>query len=182
MKTRTFFRLVISSVMRVRITSATSSIVRTCSWNDGQVSTTTNAYDSRNVSRTFLMFAPVMSSAASGVGGAGLDEELARAGEHRAPPVVLLALDAHHDDRRFRNGVRDDLGRRDAVHVRHVDVHEDDVGALFLRELDGLIAAVRGRHDRHIRLETDELREVFARLRDVVDNEDADLVSHGRDS
>src|SRR5437773_604970 len=64
MNTRTFFRLVISSVMSVRITSATSSIVRTCSWNDGHVSTTTNAYDSRSVSRTFLMLAPVMSSAA----------------------------------------------------------------------------------------------------------------------
>ena len=40
MNTRTFFRLVISSVMSVRITSATSSIVMTCSWNDGHVSTT----------------------------------------------------------------------------------------------------------------------------------------------
>src|SRR4029079_15977314 len=34
------------------------------------------------------------------VGGERLHEELASAREHRAAKVVLLALDAHHDDRR----------------------------------------------------------------------------------
>ena len=63
------------------------------------------------------------------VAAEGLDEELARAGEHRAAEVVRLALHRHHHD----GGVRDlgahPLGCRDAVHVRHVDVHQHDVRA-----------------------------------------------------
>ena len=85
------------------------------------------------------------------IGGERLHQEFARAGEHRAPEVVLLALDAHHDDRRAGDGVRDDLGRGDPVHARHVDVHEDHIGALALGQLDGLLAAFgRGRDD-HVR-------------------------------
>jgi len=116
------------------------------------------------------------------VGGERLHQELACPGEHRASQVVLLALDAHHDDRRFGHGVRDDLGRRDAVHVGHVDVHEDHVGAVPLGEFDRLLPTVGRGHDRHVGLEADELREVFPRFRDVIDDEDADLLSHGRDS
>ena len=56
-----------------------------------------------------------------------LDQELARAGQHRAAEVVRLALDRHHHDRRGRGGPSQLLGRGDAVHVRHVDVHQDDI-------------------------------------------------------
>ena len=52
------------------------------------------------------------------------------------------------------------------------------VTLLFL----GLLTAVGGRDDRHVGLEADQLREVLARLRDVVDDEDADRFSHERDS
>src|SRR6266511_337920 len=100
---------------------------------------------------------------------------LARSREHRAAEVILLALDAHHDDRRPRDGVRDDLGRGDAVHVGHVDVHEDRVGVPLLGHRDGLLARGRAADHLEVGFEPDELREVLARIRDVVDDEDAYL-------
>jgi hypothetical protein len=109
------------------------------------------------------------------VGGEGFHEELTGAGEHRAAQVVLLALDAHHDDRRLRNGVRDDLGGRDPVHVRHVDVHEDHVRPVLLGEVDGLLTAARRGSDLHIGLKPDQLRKVLPRVGDVVDDEDLDF-------
>src|SRR5438128_4793727 len=109
----------------------------------------------------------------------GLHQELARAGEHRAAQVILLALDAHHDDRRLRNGVADDLGRRDPIHVGHVDVHQDHVRPLFLSHVDrGLPTVGRAGHF-HVRLEADQLREIVASVGDVVDDEDADLLAVG---
>ena len=80
------------------------------------------------------------------VRGERLHEELARAGEHRAAQVILLALNAHHDDRRLGDGVRDDLSGCDPVHVGHVDVHEDHVRSLFLRERHGLLTTARYLH------------------------------------
>ncbi len=62
------------------------------------------------------------------VGGEGLDQELARAGQHGPAEVVRLALHGHHHDGRGRDLGRQVLRGGDAVHVRHVDVHEDDVG------------------------------------------------------
>ena len=72
-----------------------------------------------------------------------LDEELARAGQHGAAEVVGLALDGHHDHggRRERRGHL--LGGGDAVHVRHVDVHQDDVGVQLGRHLERLAAGRR---------------------------------------
>ena len=79
-----------------------------------------------------------------------------------------------------RDGSRQLLGRRDAVHVRHVDVHQDDVRGERRRELQGLRAGRRRTDDVDVALEAEQLREVVARLRDVVDDQDADLVSHLR--
>ena len=113
------------------------------------------------------------------IGGERFHEEFACAGEHRPAEIVLLALDAHHDDRRFRNGVADDLGRRDPVHVRHVDVHEDHVRALFLGHVHRGLAAVGRARDFHVGLEPDQFGKVVPRVGDVVDDEDADLLSVG---
>jgi hypothetical protein len=112
------------------------------------------------------------------VAAEGLDQELARAGEHRPAEVVRFALDRHHHDRRGRDLGRQLLRGRDAVHVRHVDVHQDDVGPQLARHRDGFRAG-RGRsHHLDVALEAEELGQVVAGLRDVVHDEDADLVGH----
>ena len=113
------------------------------------------------------------------VRGERLDEELARPGQHRPAEVVGLALDGHHHDRGGRHLGGQAFRRRDAVHVRHVDVHQDDVRRELRRHLDGFAPGCRRSHDLDVRLEAQELREVIAGLRDVVDDQDADLVCHG---
>ena len=114
------------------------------------------------------------------VGAEGLDQELACAGEHRAPQVVGLALHGHHDDRRARQLRRDPLGRRDAVHAGHVDVHEQDVGVEPRRHLERLFARGGRAHDLDVGLEGQQLGEMLARLGDVVDDDDPDLLGHER--
>jgi len=107
-----------------------------------------------------------------------LDEELAGAGEHRPTEVVRLALDRHHHDRRGRDLGRQLLRRGDAVHVRHVDVHQHDIGLDLARHGHCFVAG-RSRADHlDVRLESEQLREVVAGLGDVVHDQDADLVGH----
>ena len=107
-----------------------------------------------------------------------LDEELARPGEHRSAEVVRLTLDRHHDDRGGRDLGRELLGRGDAVHVGHVDVHQHDVRTQASGHLERLAAGVGRADDLDVALEPEELREVVARLGDVVDDEDLDRVCH----
>ena len=51
-------------------------------------------------------------------------------------------------------------------------------GSSLGRHLDGLAPGRRRPDDLDVRLEAEQLREVIAGLRDVVDDEDADLVCH----
>ena len=107
-----------------------------------------------------------------------LDQELARAGEHRPAQVVGLALDAHHDDRRARRAERQLLGRGDAVHARHVDVEQHDVELLLVGQAEHFLARAEAADDLDVRLEAEQLGEVVARLGDVVDDDDLDLLGH----
>ncbi len=107
-----------------------------------------------------------------------LDEELAGAGEHRPTEVVRLALDRHHHDRCGRDLGREQLGRRDPVHVGHVDVHQHDIRAQAPGHLERLPTGVGGPDHLDVALEPEELREVVARLGDVVDDEDLDRICH----
>src|SRR5205814_10397427 len=85
-------------------------------------------------------------------------------------------------DRRLGNGIGDDLGGRDPIHVRHVDIHEDHVRPLFLGEIDGRLTAVGGAGDFHVGFKADQLREVIASVGDVVDDQDAYLLGFGHNS
>ena len=85
------------------------------------------------------------------VAAEGLDEELASACQHRSAEVVRLALDRHHDDRGARNGRGELLGGGDAVHVRHVDVHQHDVRAEPSRPSPGLHGRTRPSRPRRCR-------------------------------
>ena len=107
-----------------------------------------------------------------------LDQELAGPGQHRAAQVVRLALDRHHHDRRGRDARRQELRGGDPVHLGHVDVHQDDVREELRGHLQRL-GAGRGRPDHlDVLLEPEKLRQVVARLQDVVHDQDADLVAH----
>src|SRR5664279_2504099 len=107
-----------------------------------------------------------------------LDQELARSSQHRAAQVVRLTLDRHHHDRGARHGGRELLRRFDSIHVRHVDVHQDDIGLERSGQLDGLPSRIREAHDLDITFEAKQPRQVIAGLADVVDDEDADLICH----
>ena len=107
-----------------------------------------------------------------------LDQELARAGQHRAAQVVGFALDRHHDHRGARSGRGHLFRGGDAVHVRHVDVHQDDIRVQPNGHLEGLATGRRRADHVDVALEAQELREVIAGLGDVVDDEDADLIGH----
>ncbi len=107
-----------------------------------------------------------------------LDQELASAGEHRAAEVVRLALDGHHHDGRAGDARGELLGGGDAVHVRHVDVHQDDVRVEPGGHLEGFRAGRRRADHVDVTLEAQELRQVIAGLGDVIDDEDTDLVGH----
>ena len=108
-----------------------------------------------------------------------LDQELAGAGEHRAAQVVGLALDGHHHDR--------GVGRRSA----------DSCSVAAMPSMPGMLMSIRTtsglsrRPSRGPRARTrptpttsmslskpSSFVEVVARLGDVVDDEDTDLVGH----
>jgi len=73
---------------------------------------------------------------------------------------------------------RELFGGFDPIHVRHIDVHQDDVGLECDRELDGVPARLRQTYDLDVTFEAKQPRQVIAGLGDVVDDEDADLVCH----
>ena len=112
------------------------------------------------------------------VRGERLDEELARPGEHRSAEIVRFAMDRHHHDRGGGHGGRQLLRRGDPVHVRHVDVHQDNVGREANGHFQRLCPGRRGADHFDIALEAEQLCQVVASLRDVVHDEDTDLVGH----
>ena len=70
----------------------------------------------------------------------------------------------------------DARGRFDAVHVRHRDVHEDDVGPQRMRLRDRLDAVGRIADDRELRPRVENVAERRAHRRVVVDDENPERV------
>ena len=60
----------------------------------------------------------------------------------------------------------------DAVHLGHIDVHQDDVRAELAADLDGLGAATRCADNFYVTLEHQELAEVFACIGYIVYDQD----------
>ena len=73
-----------------------------------------------------------------------------------------------------RQTLGDDLRGGNAIHARHVDVHDDDVGTHVHRDLDRFLAGAGRAGHVDLALQPEEPRQVVARLRDVVDDEDLD--------
>ena len=100
-----------------------------------------------------------------------LDQELAGSGQHRSAEVVRLALDGHHHDGRGRDGSADScsVAAMPSMSGMLMSIRTTS-GVSELGHLDGLGAGRRGADDLDVALEAEQLREVIAGLRDVVDD------------
>ena len=89
--------------------------------------------------------------------------------------VFIIIERREHEDVDVRIRLMDDLGGLHAVHLRHSDVHEDDVGVLFHDELDGF--PPRARHANHfevLRAGLQHRAEAFDKEDLVISQEDPD--------
>ena len=78
----------------------------------------------------------------------------------------------HHDTRGRRDASNPPRGF-DAVHARHVHVHQNDVGTQCLRERDGLDPARRGRDDLDALVDSQRQHQRLGEQRVIVDDEHA---------
>jgi len=62
------------------------------------------------------------------------------------------------------------LGGRDAVHIGHVDVHQNDIRLVLLRHCYRFAPSASFRDNLNILFEKLQLFEVIARLGDVIDD------------
>ena len=99
-----------------------------------------------------------------------LQQEAARPGVERVEQVVV-AVEGRHDHHVSEVLGDEVAGGLDAVHPRHLDVHQDDVGARRAGLLDGLEAVGRLGHDLDVVLDRQHHREPRAHHRVVVDEE-----------
>ena len=101
-----------------------------------------------------------------------LEEEVERVNLERADRVRVVR--GHEDDGRHVVAVEvlDDV---EAVHARHLDVEEDEVGLLALDHLDGARAVGAGADDFDVGLLGEQGGDAVTRQLLVVDDEGADL-------
>ncbi len=104
-----------------------------------------------------------------------LQEEPARAGAERLVDV-LVEVERREDEnaRPLVAAVEQAARRLEAVHVRHADVHEDDVRVELARGLDGLGPVGGLTDDLHVVLGLEDHPEPRAHEGLVVDDEHAD--------
>ena len=108
-----------------------------------------------------------------------LDQELARAGEHRAAEVVGLALDGHHHDRRAGHDWTTSCSVAAMPSMSGMLMSISTTSGLESGgHLQGLATGRGGADHVDVALEAEQLRQVIAGLGDVVDDEDTDLVGH----
>jgi len=70
--------------------------------------------------------------------------------------------------------VGDPLGRGDAVHARHSDVHEDDVGAQLAGSGDGVLSVHCLAHHLEVLLDLEDNCEAASHQRLVIGDQDGD--------
>ena len=116
-------------------------------------------------------------------GGRGvLQQEPARAGPER-PQHVLVRVERRQHDHLGRVRPRADPGRRgDAVHARHPDVHQHDVGRVGVERRRHLVAVARLADDPQAVRAVEHHREAGPHQRVVVDDQDPDHAGHGSDA
>jgi hypothetical protein len=105
-------------------------------------------------------------------------------GLERGGDLLLLDEARHRDDLRLGPLGLDPADRGDAVHVRHQQVHQDDVGLEPAGHGDALAAIGGLADDLDVVLQVEEHAEAHPDDRVVVDDQDADAgaVLHGASS
>ena len=101
-----------------------------------------------------------------------LQQVAAGAGEDRVHHVGVEIGDRQHDDARERREHRDLAGRLDAVHPRHVQIHQHDLGSEIPHLPQRLGAAVRLAGDQHALL-LEQAAQPRAKQVVVVDDQDS---------
>ena len=110
-----------------------------------------------------------------------LEQEAAGPGAETREDVVVLVEGGEDDDP--RQVVRDDpAGCLDAVHDRHLHVHEHDVGSQLAAQPDGLGPVVRLTDHLEVLLDGEDEREAGAHEPVVVDEEHAGGCGHDASS
>ena len=89
---------------------------------------------------------------------------------------MLLGLHRHNNYLAVGRIHRHFFGGRDAVHIGHVDVHQDDVGLKPLCLFDGLLAVFGRSHNHDVGLEVEKFTEILSSFRDIVNNQNVDLL------
>src|SRR3982074_3184923 len=95
-------------------------------------------------------------------------------GSHCLLQEINPFLGGHHDDRAMRSAARQQPGGLDAIQVRHVDVHEHDVGLQLSGATDRLVTARSRACQLHVWLSLDQSREYLTDGDAVVYCEHAD--------
>ena len=85
-------------------------------------------------------------------------------GTKRRRHLPGIRAPAHDDDGRGMR-LHDPARGLQSVHLRHVDIHGDDIGLVSLNHLDRMLAVVRRSDDLDIRVRAQNVNEKLARHR-----------------
>ena len=97
-----------------------------------------------------------------------------RAGLERAQRLHIAGIGGQHDDARLRELAADRNDRIEPAHLRHLQIHQRDVGTVRAKLLDGL-APVGGLGDHlHVRLSSDQSHDALADERMIIHRKDPD--------
>ena len=94
-------------------------------------------------------------------------------GLQRPGDVLVGVVGRQHDDARLRIDLANPPDRLDALHLRHPQVHQHDVGTVRAERLDGLAAVGGFGDDLEIGLLVDDVGDAGAQQRVIVDDQHA---------
>src|SRR5262249_36854091 len=108
-----------------------------------------------------------------------LGQELTSASQHRPTHIIRLALDTHNNDLDGWILGQYRLSSRDAIHIGHINVHQDDIGLMLSSKRYSLTSATRLRHHLDIFFEKEQLLKLIPRVNDIIYDHDTDCITLG---
>ena len=107
-----------------------------------------------------------------------LEQIRERASAYRRVDMLVLVIGREHDHLRARTMLLDESRRRHAVHLRHHEVHQDDIGREVRREQRRLAARSRLADDLEAALGLEQRADALAHDGVVVHDHDRDRLRH----